>query len=63
MENWENIFLIGYFIVLGILIIIAYFKQRKESIESGAAYRKLKELVKFSGGDLSKLEQLETEHV
>jgi anthranilate phosphoribosyltransferase len=33
-----------------------------ESIESGAAYRKLKELVKFSGGDLSKLEQLETEH-
>ena len=33
-----------------------------ESIESGAAYKKLKELVKFSGGDLSKLEQLETEH-
>ena len=33
-----------------------------ESIESGAAYRKLRELVKFSGGDLSKLEQLETEH-
>jgi anthranilate phosphoribosyltransferase len=34
-----------------------------ESIESGAAYRKLKELIKFSHGDLSKLEQLETEHV
>ncbi len=33
-----------------------------ESIESGAAYKKLKELVKFSDGDLSKLEQLETEH-
>ena len=34
----------------------------KESIESGAAYRKLKELIKFSHGVLSKLEQLETEH-
>ncbi len=34
----------------------------KESIESGAAYRKLKELIKFSHGDLSKLEQLETEY-
>ena len=33
-----------------------------ESIESGAAYRKLKELIKFSHGNLSKLEQLETEH-
>jgi anthranilate phosphoribosyltransferase len=33
-----------------------------ETIESGAAYRKLKELIKFSRGDLSKLEQLETEH-
>ncbi len=33
-----------------------------ESIESGAAYRKLKELIEFSHGDLSKLEQLETEH-
>jgi len=33
-----------------------------ESIESGAAYRKLKELIKFSHGDLTKLEQLETEH-
>ncbi|MCW4022347.1 MAG: anthranilate phosphoribosyltransferase [Candidatus Bathyarchaeota archaeon] len=35
----------------------------KESIESGKAYRKLKELVKFSGGDLTKLEELETKHV
>jgi len=34
----------------------------KESIESGAAYKKLKELVKFSSGDLSKLEQLEKKH-
>ncbi|MGW8289325.1 MAG: anthranilate phosphoribosyltransferase [Candidatus Bathyarchaeia archaeon] len=34
----------------------------KESIESGAAYRKLKELIKFSHGDLSKLEQLESKH-
>jgi anthranilate phosphoribosyltransferase len=34
----------------------------KESIESGKAYRKLKELVKFSGGDLTKLEELETKH-
>jgi len=33
----------------------------KESIESGAAYWKLKELIKFSHGDLSKLERLETE--
>jgi len=33
-----------------------------ESIESGAAYKKLRALVKFSHGDLSKLEQLETEH-
>jgi anthranilate phosphoribosyltransferase len=33
-----------------------------ESVESGAAYRKLKELIKFSHGDLSKLEQLEIEH-
>ncbi len=33
-----------------------------ESIESGGAYKKLKELVKFSDGDLSKLEQLETKH-
>jgi anthranilate phosphoribosyltransferase len=34
----------------------------KESIESGKAYKKLKELVKFSGGDLTKLEQLETKY-
>ena len=34
----------------------------KESIESGAAYKKLKELVKFSHGNLSKLEQLETKY-
>jgi len=34
----------------------------KEAIESGGAYRKLKELVKFSSGDLSMLEQLETKH-
>lgn len=34
----------------------------KESIESGEAYKKLKELVKFSGGDISKLEQLESRY-
>jgi anthranilate phosphoribosyltransferase len=34
----------------------------QESIESGGAYRKLKELIKFSQGDLTKLEQLETKH-
>jgi len=34
----------------------------KESIESGKAYQKLKELVKFSGGDLTKLEELEKKH-
>jgi anthranilate phosphoribosyltransferase len=33
-----------------------------KSIESGAAYKKLKALVKFSQGDLSKLEQLELEY-
>ena len=33
-----------------------------ESIESGDAYKKLKELVRFSHGDMSKLEQLETKH-
>jgi len=33
-----------------------------ESIESGAAYKKLRELIKFSREDLTKLEQLETEH-
>jgi len=31
----------------------------KESIASGAAYNKLKRMVKVSGGDLSKLEELE----
>ena len=30
-----------------------------ESIRSGSAYEKLKSLVKFSGGDMSKLEELE----
>jgi anthranilate phosphoribosyltransferase len=34
----------------------------EESIESGAAYKKLRELIKFSRGDLSKLEQLETDY-
>ena len=34
----------------------------KESIENGGAYKKLKELIKFSSGDLSKLEQLEKKH-
>jgi anthranilate phosphoribosyltransferase len=32
----------------------------RESIQSGAAYAKLETLVKLSGGDLSKLEELET---
>lgn len=31
----------------------------RESIESGAAYKKLKALIKASGGDLAKLEELE----
>ncbi|WNZ30221.1 MAG: anthranilate phosphoribosyltransferase [Candidatus Bathyarchaeota archaeon] len=35
----------------------------KEAIENGKAYQKLKELVKFSGGDLTKLEELETKYV
>lgn len=34
----------------------------KESIESGAAYAKLKALVKASGGNLSKLEELEAKY-
>jgi thymidine phosphorylase len=34
----------------------------RESIESGAAYKKLKELIKASGGDLSKLEELESKY-
>jgi anthranilate phosphoribosyltransferase len=33
-----------------------------ESIESGGAYKKLKELIKFSGGEVTELEQLETKH-
>jgi thymidine phosphorylase len=33
-----------------------------ESIEDGIAYKKLKELIKFSGGNLTKLEQLETKY-
>lgn len=33
-----------------------------ESIEGGIAYKKLKELIKFSGGNLTKLEQLETKY-
>jgi anthranilate phosphoribosyltransferase len=32
------------------------------SIESGAAYKKLKTLIRASGGDLSKLEELERKH-
>lgn len=34
----------------------------RKSIRSGAAYKKLKSLVKFSGGDLSKLQELEQKH-
>jgi anthranilate phosphoribosyltransferase len=34
----------------------------RESIESGAAFKKLKALIKVSGGDLSKLEELETKY-
>jgi len=33
-----------------------------ESMESGAAYRKLKALIKASGGDVSKLEELERKY-
>ena len=32
------------------------------SIESGAAYKKLKALIRASGGDLAKLEELEHKH-
>ncbi len=35
----------------------------KESIRSGAAYKKLRELVKVSGGSLEKLEELERKYV
>ena len=34
----------------------------RESIESGAAYKKLKALISASGGDLSKLEELEQKY-
>lgn len=34
----------------------------EESLRSGAAYKKLKEMVVFSGGDASKLEELERRH-
>jgi anthranilate phosphoribosyltransferase len=34
----------------------------RKSIESGAAYKKLKALIKASGGDLSKLEELESKY-
>lgn len=34
----------------------------RESIESGAAYKKLKALINASGGDLSKLEELESKY-
>ncbi len=34
----------------------------RKSIESGAAYKKLKSLIKASGGDLSKLEELELKY-
>jgi anthranilate phosphoribosyltransferase len=34
----------------------------RESIENGAAYKKLEALVKASGGDLSKLEELNRKH-
>jgi anthranilate phosphoribosyltransferase len=37
-------------------------EEARESIDSGKAYKKLKELVKFSGGDVSKLEMLEKKH-
>jgi anthranilate phosphoribosyltransferase len=34
----------------------------RESIESGIAYEKLKDLIKASGGSLSKLEELEIKY-
>ena len=34
----------------------------KKSIASGAAYEKLKSLIKKSKGDLSKLEEMETKY-
>jgi anthranilate phosphoribosyltransferase len=38
------------------------FELARESVESGAAYRKLKELVKASNGNIAKLEELELKH-
>ena len=35
-------------------------EKAKKSIESGAAYKKLKDLIKMSGGSLQRLEELET---
>jgi hypothetical protein len=34
----------------------------RKSVNSGAAYKKLKELIRASGGGLSKLEELELRH-
>ncbi len=34
----------------------------RESIESGAAYKKLKDLIKASGGSLKRLEELEVKY-
>ena len=34
----------------------------RESIESGAAYNKLKDLIKASGGSLQRLEELEAKY-
>ena len=34
----------------------------RKSIESGAAYKKLKALIQASGGDLSQLEELERKY-
>ena len=34
----------------------------RESVKSGAAYKKLESLISFSGGDLSKLQELERKH-
>lgn len=39
--------------------IIDGLEVARESIQSGSAYEKLRSLIKFSGGDLSKLEELE----
>ncbi len=34
----------------------------RKSVDSGSAYQKLEELVQASGGDMSKLEELESKH-